>query len=247
MLKKKLLVAALAASFVASASAEEFTFSTNVAVTSDYLFRGISQTGTNPALQGGFDVAHASGLYAGVWGSNISWLSDAGIATRASVELDTYIGFTNAFAEDFTYDVGYLRYNYPGSYTATPKANTDELYASLGYKWVTAKYSYSLGDTFGVNKASGTYYIELNASVPLAETGLTLNGHLGRQEYSGANQGAGATNLSYTDYKVGISKEFSGYEFALDYSDTNASPAYTNPQGKDLGQSTVVVTLSRAF
>ena len=102
MLKKKLLVVALAASFAASAAAEDLTFSSNLAIASDYLFRGISQTGTNPALQGGFDATHASGLYAGVWGSNISWLSDAGVATHASVELDTYIGFGGSYAEDFT-------------------------------------------------------------------------------------------------------------------------------------------------
>jgi len=251
MLKKKLLVVALAASFAASAATEDLTFSSNVAITSDYLFRGISQTGTNPALQGGFDAAHASGLYAGVWGSNISWLSDAGVATRASVELDTYVGFSGSYAEDFTYDVGYLRYNYPGSYGGAVKADTDELYGAVGYKWVTVKYSYSLGDTFGVNDASGTDYLELNASLPLADlgiadTGITFSAHLGRQEYSGANKGAGATSLSYTDYKLEASKDFGGYVFALAYSDTNASAAYT-VLGKDLGQSTAVASLSRSF
>ena len=123
MLKNKLLVAALASAFAVPAMADDFTPSSNVSLVSDYLYRGILQTGTNPAIQGGFDLAHASGVYAGVWGSSISWLGDAGIP-NSGTEIDTYAGYKGA-AGDVSYDVGFLRYNYPGTYGAATKADTN--------------------------------------------------------------------------------------------------------------------------
>lgn len=231
---------------------EASSFSANVGFTSNYVFRGISQTGTKPAIQGGFDYAHASGFYAGVWGSNISWLSDAGAATNASVELDTYLGFSASFAEGFTYHIGFLRYNYPGTYAAgATKADTNEIYGALGYKWFTAKYSYSLGKTFGVPDAKGTNYLEINADFPLAES-FTLSAHVGKQTYKGSSAAyvtAGGPTATYSDYKLGVTRELGGFELGLAYSKTNAPSAgfYTNPQGKDLGKGMAALSLSRSF
>src|SRR5665811_1233785 len=110
MLKSKLLnsliLAALAVPGVAlaadAAPAPTPAVTANVALVSNYLYRGISQTGGKPAIQGGFDYAHASGFYAGAWGSSISWIGDARIASSAGLELDTYLGFKNAFATDYS-------------------------------------------------------------------------------------------------------------------------------------------------
>ena len=244
-----LMLAALAVPGVTMAE-ETSPFSANVGLVTDYLYRGISQTGAKPAIQGGFDYAHDNGFYAGIWGSNISWLSDAGTATNASVELDTYIGFSSSFAEGATYDVGFLRYNYPGTYAAgATKADTDEIYGAIGYKWIIAKYSYSLGDTFGTASAKGTDYLEINADFPLAE-GFVLGAHLGKQKYKGPNAGVGIASLSYTDYKLGVTKELGSFELGLAYSKTNAATgpgsAY-NVLGNDLGKGTVVLSLSSSF
>jgi len=254
MHKTKLLVAVLSTLIALPAMAEESSpLSANVSLTSNYLFRGMSQTGTQPALQGGFDFAHASGFYAGVWASNISWLSDANTATNASLEVDTYLGFGNSFAGDFSYDVGYLRYNYPGTYAVGAiKADTDELYGAIGYKMFTAKYSYSLGDTFGVANAQGTSYLEINADVPLGDSGLNFGAHLGRQSFKGTTADAltaAGTTPTYSDYKLGISKEFNGFGFDLSYSKTNAQTGgfWTDPQGHDLGKGTAVLTISRSL
>jgi len=107
---------------------------------------------------------------AGAWGSNISWISDGGLAVNASLELDTYFGFKNSFATDFSYDVGFLRYNYPGQYVplSAPfaKADTNEIYGLIGWKWVTLKYSDSLGDTFGVSSAGGTELYRFERELP---------------------------------------------------------------------------------
>ncbi len=245
MLKKKLLVVALASVFAAPAMADGFTPSANVSLVSDYLYRGISQTGTNPAIQGGFDLSHASGLYAGVWGSSISTLGDVGI-TESGTEIDTYAGYKGA-AADVGYDAGFLRYNYPGTYGANTKANTNELYGALSYSIVSAKLSYSLGNTFGISKAKGSTYFELNANYPVADTGLTVGGHYGKQTIKGATADAFADSATYSDYKLNVAKDFGGYVAGLAYSSTNATPFYTNGRGKKLGKGTAVLSLSRAF
>lgn len=252
MLKKKLLVVALASAFALPAMASDVTASSNVGLVSDYLYRGISQSGALPALQGGFDLSHASGLYAGAWGSSISWLSDAGVANSAGLELDTYAGYKGT-AADIGYDVGFLRYNYPGSYAAgATKGDTNEIYGALSYSVVTAKLSYSLGDLFGVSKAQGSTYAELNASYAIPDTGMTVGGHVGLQTYKGAtadaSKAAGA-DPTYSDYKLSLTKDYSGYVVGVALSGTNASSFYTTvtPEAKKLGKGTVVFSLSRAM
>ncbi|MDP1996951.1 MAG: TorF family putative porin [Gallionella sp.] len=250
-LLNSLMLAALAVPGVAMAE-EASPFSANVGFTTDYIFRGISQTSGNPAVQGGIDFAHASGLYAGIWGSNVSWISDFNAGVSSSLELDTYFGFRNSLADDFGYDVGFIRYNYPASnYPAgATKADTDEIYGALGYKWITAKYSYGLGKFLTVPGAAGTNYIEVNASVPLGDTGITLGAHAGKQTYKGTAADALAlagTSATYSDYKLSIAKDINGYVVSLAASDTNASGFYTTPAGKDLGRSTVVLSVTHAF
>ncbi len=255
MLKNKVLAAALVSAFSLSAMAADFTPSSNVSLVSDYLYRGISQSGTKPAIQGGFDLAHSSGLYIGAWGSSISWLSDAGVGAgtgvaNAGLELDTYLGFKKT-AADVTYDIGFLRYNYPGTYAAgITKPDTNELYGALTYSIVTAKLSYCLGDLFGVSNAKGSMYADISASYPIADTGITLGAHYGKQTYKGSTADAlkaAGTDPTYADYKVNVTKDFSGYVLGLAYSHTNAGAFYTNLQGKKLGKGTAVLSLSRTF
>jgi len=146
-LLKHLAAAVLAAPCTAMAAdtpASPHSFTANLGVTSDYVFRGISQTSGRPALQGGADYAHASGLYAGLWASNINWITAFGATGSAKIEVDTYFGFRKTLQNELSYDAGFIRYNYPGSYTpsaGTAKADTNEVYLSFGYKWVSVKYS----------------------------------------------------------------------------------------------------------
>jgi uncharacterized protein (TIGR02001 family) len=255
-LLNSLILAALAVPGLAMAE-EASPFSGNVSLVSDYLYRGISQTAAKPAIQGGFDYAHPSGFYIGAWGSNISWISDGINATGASLELDTYLGFKNKFAGDFSYDVGYLRYNYPGYYgSGETKGDTDEIYGLIGWKWITLKYSNSLGDTFGLADASGTSYIDLSASYTLEESGVTLGAHYGDQSYKGTpadTAKANGNDPSYTDWKVYVSKDFSGYVWGLTYSSTDAEKggyySITQADGTttDLGKGTAVLSVSHSM
>ena len=224
----------------------------NVGLVTDYLYRGISQTAAKPAIQGGADYAHSSGFYLGAWASTISWIKDSGIASSAPIELDIYGGY-KAAAGDMTYDVGFLRYNYPGSYVAgATKADTNELYGAVTYSVVTAKLSYCLGDLFGVSKAQGSTYLDLSASYPVTDTGITVGLHYGKQTYKGATADAfDAAGLSatYADYKLSATKDFSGYLVGLALSKTNAKSGgfYTSLQGKDLGKGTAVLSVTRTF
>jgi uncharacterized protein (TIGR02001 family) len=259
MLKNKLLFAALASSFALPALAETSPFSTNVALTTNYLYRGISQSGAKPAIQGGFDYANANGLYAGVWGSSISWISDGGLAPNSGLELDTYAGYKGA-AGAVSYDVGFLRYNYPaGTYvdpipTDFAKADTNEVYGAVTYSIVTAKLSYCLGDLFAVSNAKGSTYLELNVSYPIPDTGITLGAHYGKQAYKGTSADdlkANGMDPSYADYKLSVTKDLgTGYAVSLAYSKTNADTGagkYYYVQTNDLGKGTAVLTLSRTF
>lgn len=249
MLKNKLLVAALASSFALPVLAEDAPatspFSTNVSLTTNYLYRGITQSGANPAIQGGFDYAGASGLYVGTWGSSISWLGDAGIP-RSGLELDTYGGYKGT-AGVVSYDVGYLRYNYSGTFDSSkaPKADTNEVYGAVTYSIVTAKLSYSLGDLFGFVASSGSTYADLSAAYPVGDSGVTLGAHYGKQTV----KGTGNENFTYSDYRVSATKDLgTGYNVSLTYSGTNAKDAgYTTLQGLKAGKSTFVVALSRTF
>src|SRR5690606_41769118 len=128
-----------------------------VTVVSDYLFRGVTQTNEKPALQAGLTWEHASGFYAGAWGSSISWLSDADPDVSSQVELDGFVGYAADFGDSgFGYDVGANYYWYPGDYPAGfTDADTLELYFGLNYKILSAKYWYSVTDLFAIPDSDG--------------------------------------------------------------------------------------------
>lgn len=204
-------VAALVAlpSFAMAQAAAPSPLTGNIGLVTDYLYRGISQSGGKPAVQGGFDYAHPSGLYVGAWGSNISWIQDTGAATSSSLEFDIYGGYKGAISEDLAYDVGVLTYNYPlrNLTSGFLSPNTQEIYGALSYKWLTLKYSQTIGALFGwgktangLDKTSGSGYLELNAAFDLGD-GWGITGHAGHQKVKGNSP------ASYSDYKVGVTKD----------------------------------------
>jgi uncharacterized protein (TIGR02001 family) len=253
------ILSALAISNVARAEdapaepASPHTFTYNVGLYSEYMFRGLTQTGEEMALQGGVDYAHESGFYLGAWASNISWLEDDQAYESSSLELDLYGGFASTIGDTgIGYNVGLLQYIYPGNRisSAIKDAETTELYASLSYKWVTAKVSYGLTDVFGFKNTDGSYYYELNAGVPIGETGLTASAHVGRQEFAGN----GNEKLHYTDWKIGLAKAWdNGITLGAFYSDTNSSKGdnsaagYVDASGTYLGDDTFVAYVSKTF
>jgi uncharacterized protein (TIGR02001 family) len=268
---KKLLLATTAAGILAlpaapalAQAASPLSWSANVGLFSDYLFRGVSQTNGDPAVQGGFDLGYEAGpvnLYAGTWASNVSWLTDSGAYTSSSMEWDFYGGVNGKFGKsDIGYDVGLLYYYYPG--TKAPgavSANTTEIYGALSWKWLSAKYSYSLSDYFGLrdinnNKTDGTWYLDLKAKYEFegAAKGLAVFGHYGITEIAGT-YGVNA-DPSYNDWNIGASytvqsSVFKDTEIGAYWSDTaNINRAvYTNPQGYDTAKGMFVAYVKKTF
>ena len=105
-------VSALAADAAPAAPAPAYTVTTNVNLTSDYYFRGITQTWHKPAIQGGADFVHTNGLYAGVWGSNVTNNTYPG---GSGLEFDYYGGYNGKINDDWGYTVGGHGYMYPGA------------------------------------------------------------------------------------------------------------------------------------
>jgi uncharacterized protein (TIGR02001 family) len=251
------------------------TLTGNVGLYSQYIFRGLNQTGGNPALQGGFDYSHSSGFYAGTWASNISWLKENASAfgppiveqgtygRGGSLEWDFYGGYKWGFAPDWTLDLGTLYYWYPGKISnnpainpaiaaltgvasvGVPKADTWELYAGLAWKWLSAKYSYSLqNETFGVLDSSGTWYLDFSANFPLTKE-LALVAHYGIQKYSGTdprNVVVGGLQLdndnyySYEDWKIGLTYALpKDFTIGAYYTDTSGANVLGYGSYNDIG------------
>jgi uncharacterized protein (TIGR02001 family) len=274
-----------------AAEVEVSPLTANITLVNDYRYRGISQSNFKPAIQGGFDYAHESGLYIGNWNSSISWIGDAygpngGVSGKgntagqvsAPIEMDFYAGFKKELiGEGFATDVGFLQYYYPtsgipntGGLTANP--NTSEFYVAQNFTFgpVTgfAKVSYAVSTLFGTVNSSGSYYPDLTVNYDTGVWGLSLNGHVGYQYVAGnAPTGSAVTNYvgnsvsgvsnstlySYTDWKLGVTKDFGGgLSGALAYVGTNAATylggySYSSPSGKNLGKSTGLISLTKTF
>ena len=243
-MKKTILALAVTAAFSASfAQAEDKKpdneVSFNAAVVSDYRYRGISQTRLQPALQGGADYTHnPSGFYAGTWLSTIKWTKDAG--GSGNLEWDVYGGKRGEIVKDVSYDVGVLSYIYPSN-GLNPSANTTEIYGQVGFGPAYVKYSHSVTDLFGFADSKNSGYLDLGANVDVGG-GFQLNLHAGHQTVK--NNSA----FSYTDWKVGVTKDFGVVTGALAAIGTNTDnyvgPA---PDSKNLGKTALVLTVSKTF
>jgi uncharacterized protein (TIGR02001 family) len=222
----------------AQAAAPESSLSFNVGATSDYRYRGISQSRLKPAVQGGIDYADKSGLYVGAWGSSIKWIKDAG--GDAGMELDLYAGYKGAVG-DVSYDLGFLRYEYPSNKLAV-SANTNEVYGAVTMGPATLKYSHAISNLFGFADSKNSYYVDLSGTFDLG-SGFSLVPHVGYQSVK--NNSA----FSYTDYALTLGKDLgNGLSATAALIGTDADKAlYVTPAGKFTGKTGLVVGLKYAF
>lgn len=242
-MKKLILATAIAAAFTGSlAQAQDkkpdHEVSFNASVVSDYRYRGISQTRLKPALQGGADyVNNPTGFYAGTWLSTIKWIKDVP-GGDASIEWDIYAGKRGEVVEGVSYDLGVLRYQYPSN-NLNPSANTTEIYGQLGYGPAYIKYSHSLTNLFGFADSKRSGYLDIGANVEIGE-GLILNLHAGHQKVKNNSP------FSYTDWKVGVTKDFGIVTGALALIGTDTDN-YVGPNGKNLGKNSLVLSIAKTF
>jgi len=242
----KLSTAVLAASLLALAApafadepAPADPLSFNVSVTTDYRYRGISQTRMYPTVQGGADYADPSGFYVGTWLSGIQWIRDAG--GKARVEWDFYGGYKTEISQGVTLDVGVLQYEYINN-KLNPSTNTTEIYGAVTVGPVTAKYSHSLTNLFGFADSKGSGYLEIAAALDLGD-GYTLTPHVGHQSVHHFS------DASYTDYSVTLNKDAVGFTWgaALVGTDAKKSTYTYAPKDKFLGKTGIVLSVKKSF
>ncbi len=257
-MKKLVLVAAIAATTfgaVSTAQAVEVTTTANANLTTDYKFRGISQTNAGPAFQGGFDAAFSNGFYIGNWNSNVSFTG----ATGAGLEMDFYGGYAGSFANGIGYDVGALYYFYEGAAITPglPELNTLEVYGKLTYGGAYAKLSVAASEDYfgfqGVNSQndqSGSTYLDLGYTFPLSDA-LSLTAHYGLTSFdkdmADLRPGATGTIDSYADYSIGATYAISPkYSITAAYIETD-DDAQALINNDDLTDGSLVVTFSAKF
>jgi uncharacterized protein (TIGR02001 family) len=246
-------------------------------------FKPAIQGGFDYAHESGFYIGNWNSSISWIgdaYGPNggISGKGNTAGQVSAPIEMDFYAGFKKELiGEGFATDVGFLQYYYPnsgipntGGLSANP--NTSEFYVAQNFTFgpVTgfAKVSYAVSTLFGTVNSSGSYYPDLTVNYDTGVWGLALNGHVGYQYVAGnAPTGAGVTNYvgnsisgvsngtlySYTDWKLGVTKDFGGgLSGALAYVGTNAATykggySYSSPSGNNLGKSTGLISLTKTF
>jgi uncharacterized protein (TIGR02001 family) len=255
----------------APADKPDFVLTGNFGITSDYRFRGLQQTDGDPAFQGGFDLAHSSGLYVGTWGSNVSsWAAGPGTSTK--LEIDLYGGYKTEVS-GVGVDVGAIAYMYPGSSSGDGsngnyRANTQEAYIGLAYGIATFKTSYVLSKNYfastGGADASGTMYYDLTLAKEIMPK-LTASIHAGYTDYKQDSiymmneDPLSAGKLSFADFNVGLAYDL-GNSFTLGakyfwndakpgtkYYATGYNSASGSFDGKSLYKDGFAVSLTKTF
>ena len=214
----------------------EHSVSYNVGLTSDYRYRGLSQTRLDPAISGGADYTHnPTGFYVGTWLSSIKWTKDLG--GDGNLEWDVYGGKRGNITDSITYDVGGLYYWYPDN-GLSPNANTFELYGQLGFGPAYVKYSHSTTNLFGTPDSKQSGYLDVGANIDVSN-GFVLNLHAGHQRIRNNS------SLSYSDYKIGVTKDFGIASVSLSW--IKADIVSLSPDGKNLGKSAALLAVSKTF
>lgn len=213
-----LLLAATAISTPAFAQDEAeapdaFTISGSATVVSDYRFRGFSQTNEEATLQGGFTVAHESGVYVGTWGSGVGFANGS--------EIDVFAGFSKEVTSGVTFDIGATLYLYPGA----ADSSIIEPYLSVtgtvgpatikgGVAWAP-KGQDSLGDFSSV-------YVYSDASIGIPSTPVTLKAHLG---YAKSDSFLGGLDGEVFDYSIGAEVSWKALTLGVSYVNTDETTA----------------------
>lgn len=197
----------------ASPVAESNGFSGTFTLASNYVFRGLSQNGNKPTVQGGLTYEFASGIYGNVWGSNVDFEAPNG--ATATVELDTILGIRNDIWEGLTYDINIARYHYPGAH----HSNYNEFNGLLNYKIIQLGLSYT-GNYAGTH-GHGTYYSAL-LTYDIPEAWFTRITNLSFQAGMGYYDLAAVAGNNYKNYLIAINKKLNDtYTLSLQWTGTD--------------------------
>jgi uncharacterized protein (TIGR02001 family) len=228
-MKLNKIAIALGALVISGSAAAEF--SANLGATSNYVWRGVTQTSDSGALSGGLDYAHDSGFYVGTWASSVDFKDDT------TAEVDLYGGFAGE-GGGLGYDVGVIHYAYPGGVDL----DFTEIYGSLSFGPVTGGINYivdsEVTDDSGNNTfIDGDIYYYVGASFEVAPT-WTVGGTIGYFDFE--DDGVDDTDTSYSHYQLDVGKglgEFGDFTFSV---------SWAEPESGD-GDAKVFVSWGKSF
>jgi len=180
---------ALAVTGFSSLAVAESPLTANIGVSSNYLWRGVSQTAEASAVSGGVDYAHDSGFYIGTWVSNVTWTTNDGY------EHDVYLGYGGK-AGPVSYDIGYISYIYP---VGDAEEDFSELLLSVGYGPVTFLYAPTVGKEDS-SAPEDDVYMSISAEFEVKKD-LTLGVLYGSYDFDGGDAS------DYTHYQISLSKD----------------------------------------
>jgi uncharacterized protein (TIGR02001 family) len=243
LLKLALLAAVGSAALAGAAQAADrplgLTF--NVGASTDYEFRGLTQTNHDPQIFGGADVTIAKIFYAGTWVSNVDFADPYVAGTRSSsdVEYDLYAGVKPSLGP-VAFDFGAIRYGY--THGGSNKFDYYELKAAgsmaVGPATVGAAFFYS-PNTFGLFNINA-YYYELNASGAIPNTKFSVSGAIGKQDFQGTGD--------YTTWNVGVGYALNDtVGFDLRYWDTDTTETKFDGFYGNTGAARLVAGLKATF
>jgi len=193
-MKMSKLALSCGALLLGASSLAQAELSANIGVTSNYLWRGVTQTDDGPAISGGVDWSHESGFYLGAWASNIDW----GIGNGA--EVDFYGGYS-AEMGDFGYDVGLIYYYYPDS--AYDDSDFIELYLNGSWKFLEAGIAWTINGQADDDMpfSDGDLYYHLGVSFDVAES-WSIGGTVGYYDFDVPNDG----DVNYSHVQADLTK-----------------------------------------
>ncbi len=236
-LKKVALAAALSSFPVTQAFGAEV--SGNIALTTDYKFRGISQSDSAPSVQGGFDIAFDNGAYIGTWGAAVDF--DCAIDTcgglNGGIELDYYAGFASDISDSVSFDIGYIYYDYPQDEGLL--GDYGEIYGSLSFGDFGIGMNYSdeyWGETGKFTYTYATYSMALSESV-------ALDLLVGSGDYDEAGYLDGATE--HMNWSVALSTSAGGLDFAITYEDTDLDKE--DAYGYDWADAALILSIGKSL
>lgn len=243
-MRKAAMTTLATAILMAGAPLAQAEVSMNIGATSNYVWRGVTQTDNEAAIQGGIDFSHESGFYLGAWASNVNFPSTTATLVRGDgngdgvitvgetavvtdtvddggYELDLYGGLAGEFKE-VGYDIGLIYYTYIDS----DSANFAEIYGSLSYKWVSAGLAYTIdgeADNSTDPFTEGDIYYWGNVTVPLPKD-FSLGLTVGHYEFDEVDD--------YNHYQVDLGKSFGDWG-DVTLSVSQAEEEAGNPDGDD--------------
>ena len=225
--KQGLLISSLLMATITS----QAEVSANFSMVSDYVFRGISQSQEDPTLQGGFDWAHESGFYVGTWASGVDFVG-SGPDDGADVEWDLYLGYGASITEDWSWDLSYVQYLYPGTVSGVDY-DYGEVLVAFGYKELLGLTLGYANDVFNSDE-TGIYY-EVSGGTDIGSDGWSWNAAVGHYDLDDLDS-------SYTHYSVGINKAFEKLSVGLTLHDSDGDDEFG-----DIAEARAVLSVSTEF